>query len=173
MSSHMKLPLPSRNPPRSDRQSPCEANGGMGLSPMSAYFEGPQGFFGGNPGPAAHEPVVPPRLPSEPQTSVADPPLQIHLDSQLPAPNTVGAQQAAMPFVFPTQMPWPAGCIPSGPSGPSASPTPGPSGPTLLQSVPKAAPKIAKPQVETKASNRSSTTPAAVFVDLSSLRKKM
>eukprot|EP00438_Fugacium_kawagutii_P000504 Skav217665 [mRNA] locus=scaffold2919:159304:163886:+ [translate_table: standard] len=66
MASHMKLPLPTRNnfprstdtTPRSLKspggQSPCEAyfNGGMGLSPMSAYFEGPQFCFGGNAGPA-------------------------------------------------------------------------------------------------------------------------
>eukprot|EP00434_Breviolum_minutum_P008729 symbB.v1.2.007695.t1/scaffold468.1/size202162/9 len=78
MTSHMKLPLPTRNFPKSTDttprslrspggQSPCEAyfNGGMGLSPMSAYFEGPQVFFGGNAGKA---------VPSEVRKSSHHPP---------------------------------------------------------------------------------------------------
>ncbi|CAK9019643.1 unnamed protein product [Durusdinium trenchii] len=194
MTSHMKLPLPSRNFPRSTDttprslrspggQSPCEAyfNGGMGLSPMSAYFEGPQPqhFFAPQPGPG---PVAEPMPSEQPATSLESP-------TQAPK-NTPNAQvnhnkmqmgvQHSMPFVtYPTTqgMPWPV-------SSQANISIPTTTGPTLLQgaaaSVQKAAqaPQVPpKPvqqsrRVDTRSPSNRASCPAAVYVDLSSLREK-
>lgn len=204
MTSHMKLPLPTRNFPKSTDttprslrspggQSPCEAyfNGGMGLSPMSAYFEGPQCFFGGTPGPAGAESantMMQPTSPHAPTSPVAS-------DSRAPATqppskapsaqpqNTNQMQmgvQHTMPFVtYPTTqgMPWPA--VQSG--APNLSiPT---SGPTLLQGAAASVQKAVVPpkqpmqqttgrRVETRSPTSTRSCPAAVYVDLSSLREK-
>ncbi|CAJ1388875.1 unnamed protein product [Effrenium voratum] len=191
MASQMKLPLPTRNTfprsqdttPRSLRspggQSPCEAyfNGGL-MSPMSAYFDGAhaqqQCFFAGT-GPAEsrmprtqppeHPPQTPP--PESPPTQPPQKPPSQATNQQM----QMGVQQ--MPFVtYPTQgMPWPVSSAPmSLPSG----------GPTLLQGAPATVQKQPppKPPVARKvdAGGRSpqarSSCPAAVYVDLSSLREK-
>jgi len=193
----MKLPLPTRNFPKSTDttprslrspggQSPCEAyfNGGMGLSPMSAYFEGPQVFFGGNAGAESANLMAQ----TSPEIAPTSPVAADSMATQTPSkgPNTpmqMGVQHT-MPFVTypPNQgMPWPA-VQPGTPSLTIPS-----SGPTLLQgaaaSVQKAAGVPPKPQqqpqqqttqrrVEARSPSNRATCPAAVYVDLSSLREK-
>mmetsp|Transcript_58739 Transcript_58739/g.110022 ORF Transcript_58739/g.110022 Transcript_58739/m.110022 type:complete len:208 (+) Transcript_58739:65-688(+) len=174
-------------------QSPSEAyfnsNSGL-LSPTTAYFEGAMSFFGPRGG-ASNEPPrteqtaqdVSSPTPQKPNNS----PVQQPQQQTQQMTQQIGLQQHSMPFVtYPpssppastmpaTTMPWPTG------TNPPALTIP-PAGPTLLQGAPSMIQKQPPPQKPQNVGRRQTGSdraqtgraacPAAVYVDLSSLREK-
>jgi len=196
-SSGPRSPRCDSNTPRSiGGQSPSEAyfNSNTGLvSPSTAYFEGTMNFFGQSGG-QAHDPSTQtaerPAPPAPMEQAPSHPPQQ-KPPTNAPVPQAHPQQPVgmhSMPFVtYPpssspaSTMPWPTvtgGGNPPALSIPNAGPTllQGAGAPSLIQKQPppQKPPTLGRQKQgsDSRSQSNRATCPAAVYVDLSSLREK-